>query len=83
MSRPQPSIYTRGAIVGYSKNRITGVQRAFVCYDDSIMRDLITKVTNPTGWTLQAAEAIDANGWIAGWGYTGGQNRAFLLAPNQ
>ena len=39
-------------------------------------------VTAPTGCTLQAAEGISANGRILGWGYKGGQNRAFMLAPN-
>jgi probable HAF family extracellular repeat protein len=47
-------INTTGTTVGYSRNA-AGVQRAFVCYDDGIMHDLITKVSNPNGWTLQAA----------------------------
>jgi probable HAF family extracellular repeat protein len=76
------AINNTGTTVGYSKNTITGVQRAFVCYDDSVMHDLITKVSNPTGWTLVAAEGINTNGWIVGWGYKNG-NRAFVLAPNQ
>src|SRR6266849_9539154 len=72
----------RGTTVGYSKNTSTGVQRAFASYNDGTMYDLFSKVNNPTGWTLQAAEAINANGWIAGWGYKNGTPRAFMLAPN-
>ena len=60
-----------------------GVQRAFVAYDDSVMHDLITKVSNPSGWTLQTAVAVNANGWIVGSGIKNGYNRAFVLAPNQ
>jgi probable HAF family extracellular repeat protein len=76
------AVNNAGTTVGYSKNTINGVQRAFACYDDSTMHDLITKVSNPTGWTLVAAEGINTNGWIVGWGYKNG-NRAFVLAPNQ
>ncbi len=77
------AINITGHIVGYSKNLSTGVQRAFVSYNDGTMHDLTTMVvTPPTGWTLQAAEGINASGWIVGWGYKGGQNRAFLLTPN-
>ena len=77
------AINTAGTAVGYSKNTSTGVQRAFVCYDDSIMHELITKVSNPTGWTLQAAQAINGSGWIVGWGTKNNTQRAFVLAPNQ
>ena len=72
-----------GTIVGYSRNTSTGVQRAFLCYNDGIMHDLITKVSNPTGWTLATAQAVNASGGIVGWGYKYGYNRAFMLAPNQ
>ena len=77
------AINNTGTTVGYSKNTSTGVQRAFLCYDDGVMHDLITIVNSHTGWTLQAAEGINANGWIVGWGYKSGQSRAFVLAPNQ
>ncbi len=77
------AINTTGTTVGYSRNPSTGVQRAFVSYNDGIMHDLITKVSNPTGWTLATAQAVNASGWIVGWGYTYGYARAFVLAPNQ
>jgi len=70
-----------GATVGYSKNA-AGVQRAFVCYDDGVMHDLVTIVNNHTGWTLQAAQAINSSGWIVGYGVKSGTTRAFMLAPN-
>ena len=76
------AINITGHIVGYSKNTSTGVQRAFVSYNDGSMYALITKVSNTNGWTLQAAEGINANGWIVGWGYKSGQTRAFVPAPN-
>jgi hypothetical protein len=34
-----------------------------------------------TGWTLMSAERINGNNWIVGWGYKGGQYRAFMLSP--
>jgi len=75
--------HMRGTALGYSRNTSTGVQRAFVAYNDGSMYDVITKVNNPSGWALSAAEGINTNGWIVGWGYKGGQTRAFVLAPNQ
>ena len=60
------AINNAGTAVGYSKNTSTGPQRAFVCYNDRIMHDLITKVSNSDGWTLFTAEAINTNGWIVG-----------------
>ena len=77
------AINNAGTTVGYSKNTSTGVQRAFVSYNDGSRYDLITKVSNATGWTLQAAEAINTNGWIVGWGTKSSTQRAFVLAPNQ
>jgi probable HAF family extracellular repeat protein len=76
-------INTTGTVVGNSRNTSTGLQRAFVCYNDGIMHDLITKVSNPNGWTLQTAQAINASGWIIAWGYKSGYNVALMLAPNQ
>ena len=46
------------------------------------MVDLITMVNSPAGWSLQAAEGINASGWIVGYGLKSGQTRAFLLTPN-
>ncbi len=77
------AINNTGTVVGYSKNTSTGVQRAFVCYDDGVMHDLITKVSNTNGWTLVTAEAVNTNGWIVGWGTKSNTQRAFVLAPNQ
>ncbi len=76
------AINASGTIVGYSKKTSTGVQRAFVSYNDGTMYDLITKVSNATGWTLQVAEGINANGWIVGNGTKNGMARGFLLTPN-
>jgi len=76
------AINASGTIVGYSKKTSTGVQRAFVSYNDGTMYDLITKVSNTNGWTLQAAEGINANGWIVGNGTKGSLQRGFLLTPN-
>jgi len=75
-------MYMRGTTVAYSKNSITGVQRAFVCYDDGVMHDLISLVNNHTNWTLQAAQAVNGSGWIVGYGVKSGTTRAFMLAPN-
>jgi len=77
------AINTTGTIVGHSSNTVTNSQRAFVCYDDSIMHDLITKVSNPTGWTLTTAEAVNASGWIVGWGTKNNSTRIFVSKPNQ
>src|SRR5437879_7074581 len=73
------AINASGTIVGYSKKTSTGVQRAFVSYNNGTMVDLITMVTAPTGWALQAAEGINANGWIVGYGLKGTMPRGFLL----
>ena len=75
------AINTAGTIVGYSKNTSTGVQRAFVSYNDGSMVDLITMVNSPAGWALQAAEGINASGLIVGYGLKNGTPRAFQLAP--
>jgi probable HAF family extracellular repeat protein len=75
------AINMSGTIVGYSKSS-TGVQRAFASYNNGTMVDLLTVVNSNTGWTLQAAEGINVDGWIVGYGLKNGQSRAFLLTPN-
>ncbi len=77
------AINNTGTTVGYSKNTSTGVQRAFVCYDDGAMQDLLPLVNSHTGWTLVTAEAVNASGWIVGYGTKSNTQRAFVLAPNQ
>ena len=76
------AINNSGTTVGYSKNTSTGVQRAFVCYDDGAMHDLLPLVNSHTGWTLVTAEAVNASGWIVGFGTKNGMARGFLLTPN-
>jgi probable HAF family extracellular repeat protein len=77
------AINNTGTVVGYSRNA-SGAQRAFVCYNDGIMHDLFTKVSPvPYNWTLNTAEAVNASGWIVGFGTKNGYTRAFVLAPNQ
>jgi len=76
------AINMTGTIVGCSKNTSTGVQRAFVSYNDGSTYDLIAKVSNTNGWTLNTAEAINASGWIVGNGARNVMARAFLLTPH-
>jgi probable HAF family extracellular repeat protein len=50
--------------------------------DPNVMVDLNTLIDPSLGWTLQAALAINDNGWIVGYGLDGsGNTHAFLLTP--
>jgi probable HAF family extracellular repeat protein/predicted outer membrane repeat protein len=57
--------------------------RAFI-YDNGVMTNLESLVTNLGTWKLLAAEDINNSGQIVGWGENNGQTRAFLLTttPN-
>jgi probable HAF family extracellular repeat protein len=57
-----------------------GSQHAFL-WRDGAHYDLNTLLPADSGWTLQAAQAINNAGYIAGYGIHNGQPRAFLLRP--
>jgi uncharacterized membrane protein len=73
--------------------RSTGsVSRAFIWQDGDgdgqgagdpgEMKELLTLVTNPTGWTnLEEARSINNAGQITGFGTKNGETHAFLLSP--
>jgi probable HAF family extracellular repeat protein len=58
--------------------------RAFLWTSATGMRDLNSMISDSAhaNWTLQSAQAISSNGYIAGYGtVTGGATHAFLLTP--
>ncbi|HEY5910846.1 MAG TPA: hypothetical protein VJA21_09610 [Verrucomicrobiae bacterium] len=71
-----------GRIVGWSQANDPSTQKAVIWYNDGAMVDLITKVSNPSGWTLRSAEAVNDGGKIVGWGLKNSIEAAFLLTPN-
>ena len=75
------AINSNGETVGYSwKTGVLG-DYAFL-YNDGLMTDLNTLIDPTSGWTLESAQAINDNGWIAGYGIgPDGQTQAFLLTP--
>lgn len=66
-------INSAGEVVGTSDGR------AFI-HSGGVMIDLNTRITPGSGWTLQAATAIDPDGRIIGWGLHDGRPAAFMLA---
>jgi uncharacterized repeat protein (TIGR01451 family) len=68
-----------GLIVG-SFETAGGAPRAFLHACESAW-DLNDLIDSTTGWTLEHANAINDNGWIAGAGTLAGDPRGFLLMP--
>jgi hypothetical protein len=66
--------------VGWFLSSADGLPRAFVNTADG-SAELNTLIAPDTGWQLDQAFAVDANGRIAGLGRLNGQPRAFLLTP--
>jgi probable HAF family extracellular repeat protein len=58
---------------GYSQNT-----RAFL-YSGGVLHDLNDLILPGTGWVLKAANSINDNGEIAGWGTQNGNIRGFVL----
>jgi len=71
-----------GQIVGSSDTWVGSEKtyRAFL-YENGVMTNLETLVTNMGTWKLLVAEDINNNGQIVGWGMKGSDYRAFLLTP--
>jgi len=76
------SINNKGQIAGQSDDT-SNVSRAVLWDSDSITCiDLNTLVESDSGWFLQAANDINNNGWIVGFGDNpDGDSHAFLLTP--
>jgi len=74
-------INDNGQVVGYADSSNNG-SAAFL-YSGGVMQDLNSLLINPnSGWTLQAATAINNAGQIVGSGINpSGQTHAFLLNP--
>ena len=50
-------------------------------YSNGALTDLNTMIDPASGWALAEAWGINNSGQIAGYGYNGGQEEAFLLTP--
>lgn len=73
-------INSSGITVGYSETA-AGAQRAFVV-QGSTMFDLTNLLlSNPFGWILTDARAVNTQGQIAGTGFINGSQHAYLLTP--
>jgi probable HAF family extracellular repeat protein len=72
-------INSLGWVVG-SALRADGTEAAFL-WKDGILLDLNSLVPSLGDWRLAAAQAINDQGQIAGWGWYQGQMRAFRLDP--
>ena len=71
-----------GGVVGVSMDANNSAQHAFIWTSSSGMQDLNALIPSGTGWTLTAANGINANGDIVGYGTNpSGVKEAFLLTP--
>jgi probable HAF family extracellular repeat protein len=70
-----------GDVVGWSQSA-DGTYRAFM-YDNTlgVMVPLNDLIDPNSGWDLIRAYGINDSGQIAGWGYVGGQRRAYRFTP--
>ena len=50
----------------------TGIPHAFLWTTAAGMKDLNSMINSTAGWTLQYAQAISSNGYIAGYGANSG-----------
>jgi probable HAF family extracellular repeat protein len=69
----------RGRVVGSSDAKDSPLH-AFI-YSDGLMQDLNKLVPANSGWLLTEARGINESGQIVGYGFTNGEQRAFLLTP--
>ena len=72
-------INNAGQVAGWAYN--AGEAMTAVVWDHGVITNLNTLLPPGSGWSLLNAIDINANGWIVGRGYYGGQDRAFLLVP--
>jgi probable HAF family extracellular repeat protein len=71
-----------GVVVGYSMTDYNGDPHAFVWTSAAGMQDLNSMISPAAGWTLQYAQAVSSNGYIAGYGVnSAGATDAYLLTP--
>jgi probable HAF family extracellular repeat protein len=83
-------INSTGEIVGYSylsatnllSGGPTGPYHAFVYNSGGSMTDLNSLIPSNSGWDLEEATAVNASGWIVGYGInSAGATDGFLLTP--
>jgi probable HAF family extracellular repeat protein len=76
------AINDRGQVVGDARCISSGAPRAAFLWEDGVMRNLEDLVPG-SGWTLQSALDISAEGHIVGYGLApGGGLRAFMMIDN-
>ena len=74
-------VNANGQAVGLAYNYADIFSSAFL-YTNGTLTDLNTLIDPSSGWNLEAASAINDNGWIVGDGVNlSGQEDAFLLTP--
>jgi probable HAF family extracellular repeat protein len=77
------AINNKGTVVGHSRVTTSSASlRAFVYFNNGVLRNLNEMIPAGSGWLLIGAEDINDNGWIVGYGTRSGETRAFLLTPN-
>jgi probable HAF family extracellular repeat protein len=69
-----------GQVVGTSWSTQLGPRA--VLWQGAAAIDLNDRIDPVSPWTLQVARAVNAQGWIVGYGRLGGKTRAFLLMPS-
>ncbi len=72
-------INNNGQVVGTADN--TPPEDHVFLWQDGVTYDLNALIPKDSGWVLEDARAINANGQIVGWGEHDGHKRAFLLTP--
>ena len=70
----------QGDVVGWAYDA-TNTQRACLWTAAGEMVDLNTRIDPVSGWSLVAAQGINASGQITGYGTVNGEVRAFRLTP--
>jgi probable HAF family extracellular repeat protein len=73
-------VNTQGDIVGWAYDA-GNVQRACLWTAAGEIVDLNTRIDPASGWSLIAAQSINAHGQITGYGTFNGEVRAFRLSP--
>jgi len=72
-------INSSGQVVGWAE--INGGYKDAFLDSNGTMTDLNSLIDPASGWILGSANAINDSGQIAGCGYVGGNDHAFLLTP--
>jgi probable HAF family extracellular repeat protein len=72
-------INNAGQVAGWAYNASEAMTA--VVWDHGVITNVNTLLPPGSGWSLLNAIDINANGWIVGRGYYGGQDRAFVLVP--